>query len=112
MAPGRREGPVENRDSGCRDFEKSKMDKQEIKKNGSEGCPQCKGRDFRDALVILIVLLTFGIAYLKLLTGTGDETLVPPWAAGINGAALSMYFMSKGGERMREMTNEKSAKEN
>jgi hypothetical protein len=73
-------------------------------------CPNCKGyrgRDYRGALTLLIVLLAFGIAFLKLLTGQGDETLIAPWIAGILNLSVGMYYTAKGGERMREMSVEK-----
>jgi hypothetical protein len=84
--------------------------------NGESKCPSClerhkTRRDYSGALVFLIVLLTFGIAYIRLLTGEDDGTLIPPWAIGFAGPAVAMYLQRKAGERMREMTREKGSNE-
>lgn len=61
--------------------------------------------DLRGLITLAIVLLTFGLAYIQALKG-GSPTLIAPWVAAILGSTVSMYFQSKGGERMREMTRE------
>ena len=75
---------------------------------GIKRCQHCQRtleRDFRGLLTLLIVLLAFGLAFIQALKG-GSATLIAPWVAGILGSSVSMYFQSKGGERMREMTRE------
>lgn len=78
-------------------------------------CDHC-GRKFRPAefrglLALIIVVLAFGLAYINALKG-GSETLVAPWVAGILGSVISMYYQSKGGERMREITRENAERVN
>jgi len=61
-------------------------------------------------LALVIVLLTFGLAYVQVLKG-GSETLLPPWAGVILGSVVSTYFMARTGERMRDITRESERKD-
>jgi hypothetical protein len=74
-------------------------------------CTQCGrhwfGYELRGVLAILVVLLTFGLAYVQLLRGEPSETLIPPWANGILSSVLTFYFMSRSAERMRAMSQER-----
>jgi hypothetical protein len=70
-----------------------------------EHCGRKPETEFRGWLALIIVLLTFGLAYIQVIKG-GSETLLPPWAGVILGAVVTNYFMSRAGERMREMTQE------
>jgi hypothetical protein len=73
-------------------------------------CEQCGrkyDKGFRGLLTVLVVILSFGLAYVQLLRG-GSETLIPPWVGILLGSVVSMYFMGRTGERMREITREQS----
>jgi hypothetical protein len=70
-----------------------------------EQCGRTYDKGFRGLLTVLVVVLAFGLAYVQLLRG-GSETLIPPWVGVILGSVVSMYYQSKGGERMREITRE------
>lgn len=73
-------------------------------------CKHCnRKREFRGVLAVLVVILTFGLAYIQVIKG-GSETLLPPWAGVILGSVVSTYFMSRTGERMREITGELAEK--
>jgi CHASE2 domain-containing sensor protein len=72
-----------------------------------EHCGRKYDKGFRGLLTLLVVVLTFGLAYIQIIKG-GSETLIPPWVGVILGSVISMYYQSKGGERMREITHEQS----
>lgn len=67
--------------------------------------------DLRGLITLAIVFLTFGLAYIQAIKG-GSATLIAPWVAAILGSTVSMYFQSKGGERMREMSQESEKDKN
>lgn len=75
-----------------------------------EHCGRGSDRGFRGLLTVLVVVLAFGLAYVQLIKGGGSETLIPPWVGVILGSVVSMYYQSKGGERMREITREQAEK--
>ena len=81
-------------------------------------CPNCGGHvaekreaEFRGFLAVLVVVLTFGIAYVRLILGRETETLVPTWAGVLVGSVVSNYFVSRSGEVMRRITREHSEPE-
>lgn len=74
-----------------------------------EHCGRSYDKGFRGLLTVLVVILAFGLAYVQLIKG-GSETLIPPWVGVILGSVVSMYYQSKGGERMREITREHAEK--
>jgi cobalamin biosynthesis protein CobD/CbiB len=74
-----------------------------------ESCAYCNRRrteGFRGLLALVVVLLTFGIAYYRLYLGRETETLVPTWAGVLVGSVVSTYFMARSGEVMRRITQE------
>jgi hypothetical protein len=75
-------------------------------------CSYCGHGEYelRGPLAVLIVLLTFGLAYVQVLKGA-SETLIPPWAGVILGSVVTFYFMSRSAERMRTMTQESQRRE-
>jgi hypothetical protein len=77
--------------------------------NKCEKCGRKFDTGFRGLITLLIVLLTFGLAYVQVIKGD-SETLIPPWVGVILGSVGSTYFMSKTGERMREITHEQAEK--
>ncbi len=65
-------------------------------------CPGCRGqrdRDIRGLLTLLVLLLTFGLAFAQLLLGVEDGATIPPWAAAVLTLVLQGYYMTKGAER-------------
>jgi hypothetical protein len=72
-----------------------------------EKCSHCgrSDKELRGPLAILVVLLTFGLAYVQVLRGV-SETLIPPWAGVILGSVITFYFMGRSAERMRAITQE------
>lgn len=68
-------------------------------------CGRREGWEVRGVLALLVVLLTFGLAYIQVIKGA-SETLIPPWAGVILGSVVSTYFMARGGEIMRDKTND------
>lgn len=76
-----------------------------------ENCGHRTVRDLRGPLTLLVVLFTFALAFARLLLGQASETLIPVWVGQLATGTLSMYFVSKGGERMREMTNQRRDRE-
>lgn len=73
--------------------------------NRCKHCGRGEGWEFRGVLALLVVILTFGLAYIQVLRGASD-TLIPPWAGVILGSVVSTYFMARGGEVMRDKTND------
>lgn len=61
--------------------------------------------DLRGVITVLIVLFSFGLALIQLLKG-GSVTLIAPWVAAILSSVVSMYFQARGGEVMRDKTND------
>jgi hypothetical protein len=82
-------------------------------------CEQCgqkpergirkRGIDVRDAVAVLVVVFTFGLAGIRAFKGAAPP-LVDPWVAGALQGVLSMYFIGRIGERMREITRENAEK--
>jgi hypothetical protein len=75
-------------------------------------CSHCGRRDYelRGPLAVLVVVLTFGLAYIQVLKGA-SETLIPPWAGVVLGSVVTFYFMGRSAERMRAMSQESKEKQ-
>ena len=76
-----------------------------------EHCGRRFDKGFRGLLTLLVVILAFGLAYVQLLKGD-SETLIPPWVGVILGSVVSMYYMGRTGERMREISQENAERNN
>jgi hypothetical protein len=81
-----------------------------MKRKPCEHCGRKREHELRGVLALLVVILTFGLAYIQVIKG-GSETLLPPWAGVILGSVVSTYFMTRTGERMREITGEQKSGE-
>lgn len=49
---------------------------------------------------MLVIILTFGLAFLQLILGEEDGATIPPWAAQLAGVVVTGYFMSISASRM------------
>ncbi len=64
--------------------------------------------EFRGLLALTIVLFSFSLAIYQLYLEKPEGATIPPWVTLLLGSITSTYFVSKTGERTREIANESS----